>query len=358
MSRGVRARIHRSALAGNLRRAREAAPGARIMAVIKCDGYGHGLPEAARALAGADAFALESANEALRLREAGIEQDLILLSGCHDQEDLAASARWGLSPVVQAAWQLEALHQAGANLPAGVWVKVDSGMHRAGFEPAELPAVLDSLAALPAVRVDGLMSHLGCADDLDDGLTRRQLETFLSAAEGWPCPLSLANSPGVLAWPDTHLDWVRPGMMLYGCSPLLDQDEGQLGLSPAMTLESQIIAVKNVAAGETIGYGATWRCESDTRVGILACGYGDGYPRHAPTGTPVWLKGRTGRVLGRVSMDLLGIDLSACRDAVPGDWVELWGRNVTASTVARHAGTIPYELVCRVAGRVPRVYES
>lgn len=358
MSRAVRARIHRSALARNLQRARQAAPDAHVMAVVKCDGYGHGLVEAADSLGDADAFAVEDAGEAVRLRDAGVQQDLTLLSGFHDKEDLEARVQCRLSPVVHDAWQLEVLRQCSSTNPIAVWIKVDSGMHRAGFDPADLPEVLDSMAAMSHVNVAGLMSHLACADDPADSMTERQLNEFLSAAGDRGYPLSLANSPGVLAWPGTHLDWVRPGMMLYGCSPMLDQDEEQLGLSPAMTLEAQIIAVKNVAAGETIGYGATWRCETDTRVGVLACGYGDGYPRHAPSGTPVWVNGRAGRVLGRVSMDLMTVDLSGCDDAAPGDWVELWGRNVSASTVTRHVGTIPYELVCRVAARVPRIYET
>ncbi len=358
MSRAVRARIHRSALARNLQRARQAAPDTRVMAVVKCDGYGHGLVDAADSLGDADAFAVEDAGEAVRLREAGVQQDLILLSGFHDNEDLEASVQWRLSPVLHDAWQLEALRQRSPTPSVSAWIKVDSGMHRAGFDPADLPAVLESVAALPQVEVAGLMSHLACADDPADAMTERQLNRFLNAAGDRHLPLSLANSPAVLAWPGTHLDWIRPGMMLYGCSPMLDRDEEQLGLSPAMTLESQIIAVKNVAAGETIGYGATWRCETDTRLGVLACGYGDGYPRHAPSGTPVWVNGRAGRVLGRVSMDLMTVDLSGCAEAAPGDWVELWGRNVAASTVARHVGTIPYELVCRVAARVPRVYET
>lgn len=358
MSRGIRARINRSALKHNLRRARELAPNSGIIAVIKADGYGHGLIETARSLNESDAFAVESVEEGIRLRDSGFEQEVLLLSGFHERNDIDAIERWRLSPVIHDRWQVVALSQRQPAQSVNIWIKVDSGMHRVGFDPDDFPQILEMLEELSNVQVRGLLSHLANADDLSDNVTREQCRRFLEIARRQPYPLSLANSPGVLGWPETHLDWIRPGMMLYGCSPMKVETETDLDLRPAMTLEARIIATKNVGEGQAIGYGGTWVCESPTRVGVLACGYGDGYPRHAPSGTPVWVKGRPGTTLGRVSMDLMSIDLSRCENARPGDWVELWGTNVMASTVARQAGTIPYELVTGVTARVPRVYEA
>ena len=358
MSRGIRARIDRSALKHNLALARELAPQSRVIAVIKADGYGHGMLEVARSLNDADAFAVESAEGGVKLREAGIEKEILLLSGFHEEGDIDGIAQWRLSPVIHDHWQVAALSRGESREAVSIWIKIDSGMHRVGFDPEAFSQVLQALESLSNVRITGLMSHLANADDLSNSATRDQCRRFLEVAGDRSYPLSLANSPGVLGWPETHLDWIRPGMMLYGCSPMKDRSEADLGLRPAMSLEARIIAIKHVVQGEAIGYGSTWACDSPTRVGVLACGYGDGYPRHAPSGTPVWVKGSPGRTLGRVSMDLMSIDLSGCEDARPGDWVELWGANVTASTVAKHAGTIPYELVTRVTSRVPRIYAS
>lgn len=358
MSRGVRMRIDRSAFKHNLRRVRELAPDSRVMAVVKCDGYGHGLVEAARGLQDPDAFAVECVEEAVRLRETGFRQGIVLLSGFHDPGELDTIAWRRLSPVLHHQWQIDALAGEQLSFVVGVWVKVDTGMHRIGFMPDEVPGVLGVLENLPDVRIEGLMSHLANADDPADNTTRDQYRVLTEAAGGRSCPLSLANSPGVLEWPVTHLDWVRPGMMLYGCSPVAGRTEAEYDLRPVMTFESQIIATRTIPAGGAVGYGGAWVCDTETRVGVLMCGYGDGYPRHAPSGTPVWVKGRASRTLGRVSMDLMTIDLAGRDDVQVGDWVELWGRNVPASTVAAHAGTIPYELVTRVTRRVPRIHES
>ena len=358
MSRATRARIDRSALKHNLKLVREAAVHSRVMAVIKGNGYGHGLLDVARCLWNADAFAAESADEAVKLREAGIRQGIALLTGFHEARSLDTIAHRRLLPVIHDEWQVAALRREKTSVVVGVWIKIDSGMHRLGFTPAEVPAVVQTLKSLRHVRIEGVMSHLANADDLSDFTTKNQRRTFLDAAQEYSYPLSLANSAGVLGWPGTHLDWVRPGIMLYGCSPIQGRSEAKLGLRPAMTLEARIIAIRNVPAGEAIGYGGTWRCDAQTRVGVVACGYGDGYPRHAPSGTPVRVKGHTSRILGRVSMDLLTIDLSQWSDVAVGDWVELWGPKVPASTVAAHAGTIAYELVTGVSSRVPRIYEN
>ncbi|MGA8258792.1 MAG: alanine racemase [Arenicellales bacterium] len=358
MSRAIRARIDRSALKHNLKLVRESAVHSRVMAVIKANGYGHGLLDVARGLWSADAFAVESADEAVRLREAGIRQGIALLTGFHEARELDTIAHRRLLPVIHDDWQVAALRREKTSVVVGVWIKVDSGMHRLGFTPDQVPAVVQALKSLPNVRIEGFMSHLANADDLSDFATKNQRRAFLDAAQAYSYPLSLANSAGVLGWPGTHLDWVRPGIMLYGCSPIQGRSEAKLGLRPVMTLEARIIAVRNVPAGETIGYGGTWRCDAQTRVGVVACGYGDGYPRHAPSGTPVRVKGRTSRILGRVSMDLITIDLTEWTDVAVGDWVELWGPRVLASSVAERAGTIAYELVTGVSPRVPRIYEN
>lgn len=358
MSRGVRMRIDRSAFKHNLGRVRALAPDSRVMAVVKGDGYGHGLVEAARSLRNPDAFAVESVDEAVRLRETGFREPIVLLSGFHDPGELDTIAFRRLSPVIHHQWQVDALAREELSFVVAIWVKIDSGMHRVGFEPDEVPGVLERLESMPDVRIEGLMSHLANADDPADPATREQHRVLTGAAAGRAYPLSLANSPGVLEWPATHLDWVRPGMMLYGCSPVKERNEKHYDLRPVMTLESRIVAIKTVPAGGAIGYGGAWVCEAPTRVGVLMCGYGDGYPRHAPSGTPVWVNGRASRTLGRVSMDLMTIDLEGRDDVAVGDWVELWGSNVPASTVAAHAGTIPYELVTRVTRRVTRIHEN
>ncbi|HSH42992.1 MAG TPA: alanine racemase, partial [Arenicellales bacterium] len=285
-------------------------------------------------------------------------QPIVLLSGFHDVGDLDTIAFRRFSPVVHHQWQIDALAREQLSFVIGVWVKIDTGMHRVGFLASEAEAAIGALENLSDVRIEGLMSHLANADDTSDTTTRRQYQTLREIAAGRPYPLSLANSPGLLGWPATHLDWVRPGMMLYGCSPMKEQTEEDYDLRPVMTLEAQIIATRTIPAGGAVGYGGTWVCSHDTRVGVLMCGYGDGYPRHAPSGTPVWVKGGESRTLGRVSMDLMTIDLSGRDDVEVGDWVELWGKHVPASRVAKHAGTIPYELVTRVTRRVPRVHET
>jgi len=301
---------------------------------------------------------VESVEEGETLREKGFRQPIVLLSGFHERSDVDTISIRRLCPVIHDWWQVEVLEREGMSLVTGVWVKVDTGMHRIGFPPDRVEEVVSRLESTRDVRIDGLMSHLSNADDVSDTFTRGQYRELVRAGAAYTYPLSLANSPAVLGWPVTHLDWVRPGMMLYGCSPFGAGTEAEYDLRPVMTLESRIIAVKTVPAGGAIGYGGDWICDQDTRVGVLACGYGDGYPRHAPSGTPVWVKSRPSRLLGRISMDLISIDLTGLEDVGVGEWAELWGRNVTASQVAERAGTIPYELVARVASRVPRVYES
>lgn len=359
MTRPVRAHIDLGALQHNYQLARQAAPASRLMAVVKANAYGHGAVPVARALQDADAFALASVEEAVQLREAGVSRPLVLLEGVFDATDLAAAAEYALQPVVHSLEQADWLAQAPAAASLHLWLKVDTGMHRLGVSPQQAGAVHRRLAAL--VEAGGgsvrLMSHLACADEPQHAANDAQLATFQSldipAAER-----SLANSAALLTRPDMHFDWVRPGIMLYGASPFARNADRQTGLQPVMTLESQLIAVYPRNQGDSIGYGQAWTCPAAMPVGVAACGYGDGYPRHAPAGTPVLVNGREVPLIGRVSMDMICVDLRSQPRARPGDPVRLWGAGLPVEAVAARAGTIAYELLCNVSGRVPRDYSD
>jgi len=354
MARAAQAAIDLDALRHNLTRARAAAPGRRVMAVIKSDAYGHGRVRVACALGEADAFGVASVDEALDLREAGVRQAVVLLSGVHAAGELEPACRHGLEVTVHHQSQLEMLERA-RGLPAAlrVWLKVDSGMHRLGVAPeraAEFWTRLHDCAAV--ARPVRLMTHLANADDRRDAATRRQLEVFAEATAGLEAERSIANSAGVLGWPETHAEWVRPGIMLYGVSPFIGGTGEGDGLRPVMTLSTRLIAVNRVRKGGAVGYGGTWVCPEDMPVGVAAIGYGDGYLRHTPSGTPVLVNGRRVALIGRVSMDLITLDLRSQPEARVGDPVVLWGEGLPAEEVAQHAGTIGYELLCRVAPRV------
>ncbi len=359
MSRGARATVDLAALRANLRAAREAAgEQRRIMAVVKSDGYGHGLVRVAGALApGADAFAVTDLAEAMALRSAGLRHPVVLLQGPFSTEELAPAAEQGLELVIHSAWQVEALAAARLPEPVGVWLKVDTGMHRLGFPPEAVADTWRRLAEAPSVRSEvGFLTHLACADDREDPMTERQLATFDAACAGLPGPRSAANSAGLLGWPASRYDWVRPGIMLYGASPFSDGRRGHAPLRPAMALEGQLVAINRHAAGEPVGYGATWRCPEAMPVGVVSIGYGDGYPRHAPSGTPVQMAGQRTQVVGRVSMDMVAVDLRGLTGVEIGAPALLWGEGVPPEEVAAAAGTIAYELFCRVPPRPGRRY--
>lgn len=357
MSRPVRARVGLDALRSNLELARRTAPHSRVLAVVKANAYGHGLVPVARALSDADAFGVAGVEEALLLRQAGITRPIVLLEGFFHSAELDAVVRHELSLVIHAPHQVEALATAAPAAPVRVWIKLDTGMHRLGFAPAELASVLPRLQALPGIEVMGLMTHFACADDRADPATGRQLECFHAAVRGLAGEHSLANSAALLGWPQTHADWVRPGLMLYGISPFLDDTAVDQGLTPAMTLETELIAIRDCPAGEAVGYGGAWVCPETMPVGVAAIGYGDGYPRHAPAGTPVLVDGRPAQLIGRVSMDMITLDLRGLPGARVGSRVTLWGEGLPVEQIARAAETIPYELVCAVTARVPLLYE-
>jgi alanine racemase len=352
MTRPVRARIDLPALQHNFERVRQCAPASRIMAVVKAHAYGHGLINAARALPGAHAFGVVSMDEAISLREAGFDRRIVLLEGLFDADEAGLADGYRVDVVVHHAGQIGLLEQTRPGRPLDVWLKIDTGMHRLGFEPGVVPAVVERLRRTGRVGDIRFLSHFCCADDPGADHTPRQQRLFMQTIEGLAGERTLANSAAVLAWPETHLEWVRPGVMLYGSSPLPHASAADLDLRPVMTLGTQLIAVAQRRQGDPVGYGAAWECPEPMTVGIAAIGYGDGYPRHAPSGMPVLVNGRRAALAGRVSMDMIGIDLRGHPEARVGDPVTLWGEGLPVDEVAAAAGTISYELFCGVSSRV------
>ncbi len=356
MSRPLIARIDTAALAHNLGVARQAAPHARILAVVKANGYGHGLSRTARALRGADGFAVLRLEEAMQLRSEGYTHPIVLLEGFFHPDELPEIARLHLRPVIhrsdQPAVLLNGLARLKSNQRVDVLVKLNTGMNRLGLTPRQLPEVLATLRAAPHIGSITLMSHFAGADEDNDSV-ERQWACFQEATRNLGLPASLANSAAILRHPQTHADWVRPGIMLYGASPFAEQTSEELGLLPTMTLESKLIGVQFVRKGDGIGYGARYIAERDMKIGVVACGYGDGYPRHADTGTPILVGGQLTRTLGRVSMDMLNVDLTPVPTAHVGSPVTLWGVGLPVERVAAAAGTISYELLTALAPRVP-----
>jgi alanine racemase len=345
--------INLPALRHNLRKARNSAFNARVMAAIKANGYGHGLVRVARALAEADSFGVACLDEAIQLREAGIDKPITLLEGLFHLDELAAVMAHDLELVLHHPHQLGLLEQGMADTPVKVWLKVDSGMHRLGFPPEGIGMLWQRLSRLgERVSFLGFMTHLANADDREDQTTAWQLECFSQALAELPGERSIANSAAILGWPESHSDWVRPGIMLYGASPFLGGRGSEEGLQPVMTLHSELIAINPMKRGDAIGYGGTWRCPEDMAVGVVAVGYGDGYPRHAPTGTPVLINGVRVPLIGRVSMDMITVDLRTLPGAKIGDPVVLWGDGLAVEEIAEMAGTISYELLCGITQRV------
>jgi len=326
--------------------------------VVKADAYGHGLEAVGRALAPlADALAVAHLDEAERLRRAGITAPLVLLHGVMSEGELQQALRLGVELVIHREGQVALLERLHPNDLPPLWLKVDTGMHRLGIPPERLRELQGRLHRLCG-RPPRLMSHLACADEPEGAFHQAQVQRFLALTEGLPGERSLANSAALLSRPDLALDWVRPGIALYGASPFPGTMGAELGLRPAMTLHARLLDVKTVSAGEAVGYGATWRARQDTRLGVAAIGYGDGYPRHCPSGTPVGIRGRRVPLAGRVSMDLITVDLTTVPEAGAGDRLILWGGVLPVEEVAEAAGTIPYELLTRVGARVAFRYED
>jgi alanine racemase len=353
MTRPSRVVIDKQALQHNLQRVKELTPNSRIMAIIKADAYGHGLVRVAETLSNADAFGVACLEEAEQLREATITNPIVLLEGPHKAVDLSRIVELQLDVVIHHESQLKMLEQAKLDEPLQVWIKIDTGMHRLGFPVDKVSDILERISNCSNVKQPPkLMTHFATANEKDNPLTQQQLEQFNLLSEKLDYEKTMANSAAIINFPETHTDWVRPGLMLYGVSPMKEGFAGEHGLKPVMTLESEIISIKQLFKGDPVGYGATWHCPEDMPVGVIAAGYGDGFPRHAKSGTPILVNNVRCSLIGRASMDMLTVDLRNQPDAKIGDRVVLWGEALPIEEIAQHADTIPYELMCGVHKRL------
>jgi alanine racemase len=353
VSRTTVATIHLGALRRNLARVREHARGAKVMAVVKADGYGHGLERVARALADADAFGVAAIGDGLRLRAAGIRNRIVVLSGPDEAADLAEFRRLQLEAVIHHESQVAWLEADRDVKPLRVWLKIDTGMHRLGIAPERVAAVHGRLCASRGVDPHiALMTHFAASDEFENAKTTDQIARFETATAGLGGDRALANSAAVLGWPHANGDWVRVGGLLYGLSVIEGKTGVDLGFEPAMTLSTKLISVNRIQRGERIGYAASWECPEDMNIGVAAIGYGDGYPRSARSGTPSLVNGIRAPIVGRVSMDLITIDLRNVPNATVGDRVVLWGKDLPVEEIAAHAGTISYDLTCGMTKRV------
>jgi alanine racemase len=349
--------VNRDAAQANLARVRELAPTQRIMAIVKADAYGHGLVRMAQALTGADAFGVACLEEAQLLREAGIRHRIVLLEGPFAYDEVTELARLNIDTVIHNEEQVRMLEQFHTDTPLSVWLKVDTGMHRLGLAPEQVESVWQRLRQCQSVSMHiRLMTHFASAQERGSATVVEQLAEFQQAIGELTGEHCIANSAAIIDHPASHGQWVRPGLMLYGVSPFADSDAVIEGLQPVMSLRSRLIAVRQLHAGAGVGYGASWRCPEDMPVGVVAMGYGDGYPRHAESGTPVLVNGVRAALIGKASMDMLTVDLRGVTDAKVGDPVVLWGDGLPVEEVARCANTIPYELLCSVRGRT-RVHD-
>lgn len=352
MMRLIRARIDSAALRANLQLVRTCAPGCRVMAVVKANAYGHGLVPTALALADADAFAVARLEEAIALRNAGLKRRIVLLEGVFNAEQLAEAAHLQLDLVVHQDLQIALLEQARLDARFRLWLKVDTGMNRLGFRAERFRAAWERIMQCVPLELR-VLTHLSGADEEDGQSTAAQLARLAPLMAGLPAELSIANSAAILAQPQTHAQWVRPGLALYGISPFAGRRGAEFGLRPAMTLESTVIALREVPVGERVGYNGAWQAQRPSRIAIIAAGYGDGLLRSLGNGTAILVGQRRAPLVGRVSMDMIAADVTDLPGVAVGDRVELWGAHLPVEELAAAAGTIPYELVCAVSQRVP-----
>ncbi|MGB0733428.1 MAG: alanine racemase [Pontibacterium sp.] len=357
MARAATATIYLDAIRHNYRLAKQAHTAGKALAIIKANGYGHGAVKVAKALAPeADGFGVACIEEALELREAGINQPILLLEGFFSADELPTISEQSLWCAVHSFDQIEFIAKAQLSKPINVWLKMDSGMHRLGVKPSEYAKAYARLRALDNVSDIILMSHFACADEPQSKVTSTQIATFFEASQGINAPISLANSAGLMAHKDARADWQRAGIMLYGATPFADSQSIADQLKPAMSLTSQVIAMREVPAGESVGYGATWTSDAPRLIATVAMGYADGYPRHAQNGTPVLVDGYRVSLTGRVSMDMLSVDVTDVPNVHVGSHVELWGQNLKAAEVASYCDTIPYTLFTGITRRVHKRY--
>ena len=345
--------INQAALAHNLQRVKTFAPHAKVLAMIKSDGYGHGAVAVAEALQAADAFGVARLSEAVQLREAGVSKPVILMGGFFAPEQLADIAYYDISIVVQNDWQLQTLLSTPLSKSLQVWLKINTGMNRLGVGLSDVDVFMQALQACEWVEKPiKLMTHCSDAGEVDNPKTLQQWQRFNEAVADYAGEKSIANSAAILNFPQTHADWVRPGILLYGISPVKDKSAAELGLQPAMTLRSHIIALQQVAQGEAVGYGSQWVANKNSTIAIAAIGYGDGYPWSVKSNTPVLIHEQRYPMVGRVSMDMMAIDIGGATDIKIGDEVVLWGQGLPIETIADYAGTIPYELILKLTSRV------
>lgn len=402
MGRALKATINTAALKHNLDCVKQKASASKVLAMVKANGYGHGIVNVAKTLAHADALGVACIEEAIKLREAGIQNRIVLIEGFFHADEFGSIIRLQLEPVIHHKTQLDALLEfekrwqslyadvnantntntnisnstsnsssnsinANANVdvkthvktagniatPLKIWIKVDTGMHRLGFPIEEFEAVYKTLKNLKSLDIQAVITHFASADEEANPKTKEQIASFRKTVKHISEAKSLANSAGIWQWPESHADWVRPGIVLYGVSPFANQTGVDLGLIPAMTLSTELIAVQWVKKGEKVGYGGIYTCEQDMPIGVVAVGYADGYPRLAPCNTPLLLNGKRVPLVGRVSMDMLTVDLRSQPHAEVGDTIELWGANLPVEEVAGAIGTLGYELLTSLSNRVP-----
>lgn len=356
MYRPAKAYIYLQALKHNLQHAQSLAPNSKILAVIKANGYGHGIERVAHQLSGADGFGVASIDEAMLLRQKGFLHRILLLEGLFSEAEIPVVIQNRLDVVIHSDYQLNWLLNSDIPVQLSVWIKVDTGMHRLGFDTQQLASVIAKLERSENEFCIHIMSHFASADENSpeaEKFTSSQIIQFSDATNVYAYPKSLANSAGLIRFPQSHYDWVRPGISLYGAGIIPGDDSVK---EPVMELESEVIAIKTIQVGESVGYGNTWTAHRKSLIAVVAIGYGDGYPRHAPAGTPVLINGEKVPLVGRVSMDMITVDLTDCHTVVsPGDRAVLWGRDLSVDEVATHAGTIGYELLCGVTKRVPMI---
>jgi alanine racemase len=354
MSRPAQITIDISALRHNLAQVKKLAPNSRVLAMVKSNAYGHGIDRIALALPDADALGVASLEEGLLLRQAGVKNPICLMEGLFSVHEIALAAEYDFTLIVHQISQVEMLEKYyKVTNPFSVWLKVDTGMHRLGFQPSEVMDAYTRLQRCASVKKPlGLMTHFAEADSNERGRTLHQIEIFNNVTAKLEGPRSLSNSAAIIAWPTAHADWVRPGILLYGASPIRGRHGVEHNLRPVMKLSSELIAIHRIAKNERVGYGGTWECPEDMLVGVVAVGYGDGYPLHVKSGAPVLVNERPCPLVGRVAMDMLTVDLRSQPDAKVGDPVMLWGPGLPVEVVAEHGGTTAYELLTRITQRV------
>lgn len=353
--KSVTAIINRQALISNIQKIQANVPNSKLIAVVKANAYGHGLISVAQTLDPyVEAFAVARLPEAMELRNAGIKKNIVLLEGFLNDEDIVTISEQGFYTAIHDQEQIDAIEKADIKKPIHGWLKIDIGMHRLGANEDEVAVMKSRLeSSSKIVQPIGLISHLSVADTPEkEDYNKEQIDYFFEVAKDFTGDLCLANSAGIISWPKARTDYVRPGIIMYGISPYADKTGTDLGLTPVMTLKSSIIALRKVKKGAMVGYGAAWTAPHDTTIGIVAAGYGDGYPRTMPNGSPVLINGRMAPTAGHVCMDMLFVDLGPdCKDKI-GDEAILWGEGLPVERIASLCGTIPYELVCHIMPRV------